>query len=204
MPRIVDRAQRELEVTDAALRILRRDGPRGLTLRALAKELDGSITLVTHFYSTRSDLLASITRRLVADYQRELESLVVGANPQARLRILLEWLLPLTNEAKLAERSRVLMSAERGTDLNVQAFFKAMEDTMRGLLREHLAGLVPPDEVEIYVDTLRAFANGVVLSAIEHPRYWTKKRQSALLDFMFRRLGLDHPASEGIREDKKY
>jgi AcrR family transcriptional regulator len=194
MPRAVDRAEREGVIADAALRLMAKSGPSAVTLRGLADELGGSITLVTHFYPTRTALFEGITSRLLADYDEELAQLERDSDPRTRLRVLLTWLLPLSKESRALERARVLMTAETDSEVHVQAFFTAMEQKMRGLLRSHLEPFVAPREVELYVDALRALTNGIVLSATEHPRLWSRKRQLAVLDLAISSLGLDQQA----------
>ena len=150
----------------------------------------GSITLVTHFYRNRAELLKGISGQLIDDYDAQLADLEKGADDPTRLRVLLEWMLPLTQEARNEERARVLLNAERHSDLHVQSFFKAMDGKMRALLRDHVTPLVEPSQVDITVDALRVMVNGVVLSAVEHPRKWPAKRQLALLDHMLESLGV--------------
>jgi AcrR family transcriptional regulator len=193
MPRTVDRAERRREIAYAALRLMSTRGPAALTLRGLAEELGGSITLVTHFYRNRAELLEGIADQLIADYDAQLADLERGADDLARLRVLLEWMLPLTQEARNEERARVLLNAERHSDLHVQSFFEAMDRKMRGLLRDRVSALVDPSDVDITVDSLRVMVNGVVLSAVEHPRKWPAKRQRALLDHILGCLGLTKP-----------
>jgi AcrR family transcriptional regulator len=193
MPRTVDRAQRRREIAYAALRLMSTRGPAALTLRGLAEELGGSITLVTHFYRNRAELLKGIADQLVDDYDAQIADLERGADDPTRLRLLLEWMLPLTRDARTEERARVLLNAERASDLHVQSFFEAMDRKMRALLRDHVEPLVEGSQVDITVDALRVMVNGVVLSAVEHPRKWPAKRQLALLDHMLGSLGLTKP-----------
>jgi AcrR family transcriptional regulator len=193
MPRIVDRAERRREIAYAALRLMSTRGPAALTLRALAEELGGSITLVTHFYRNRAELLKGIADQLVDDYDAHLAALEKGADDLTRLRVLLKWMLPLTMEARSEERARVLLNAERQSDLHVESFFEAMDKKMRALLRDHVTPLVEPARVDVTVDALRVMVNGVVLSAVEHPRKWPAKRQLALLNHMLDCLGLYKP-----------
>ncbi len=94
MPRHVDPAQRRREITVAAVRILARSGPRSLTLKSLAEELGGSITLVTHFFSNREDLFSAVVQELTEGYDHELAEMEAGASPVERLRILLQWMVP--------------------------------------------------------------------------------------------------------------
>lgn len=195
MPRTVDRDERRRQIAYAALRLMSTRGPAALTLRGLAQELGGSITLVTHFYRNRAELLKGIADQLIIDYDAQLADLEQGADDATRLRLLLEWMLPLTQDARLEERGRVLLTAERDSDLHVQSFFQAMDRKMRALLRDHVTPLVEPYLVDITVDALRVMVNGVVLSAVEHPRKWPAKRQLALLDHMLESLGLSKPAA---------
>jgi AcrR family transcriptional regulator len=190
MPRVVDRAERRREIAYAALRLMSTRGPAALTLRGLADELGGSITLVTHFYRNRAELLEGIASQLIDDYDAQLADLEKGADAETRLHLLLEWMLPLSQDARKEERARVLLNAERHSDLHVQSFFEAMDRKMRALLRDHVTPLVEPASVDITVDALRVMVNGVVLSAVEHPRKWPAKRQLALLDHMLDCLGL--------------
>ncbi|WP_431246472.1 TetR family transcriptional regulator C-terminal domain-containing protein [Leifsonia xyli] len=114
----------------------------------------------------------------------------MGRTPEQRLRILLEWMLPLTPADKRRETGRVMMASERSSDLKVQNFYTAMDTRMRGLLREHLAPFVGSSELDDTVESLRVFFNGIVLSAVERPNKWTRKRQLEALYFAMRGLGL--------------
>jgi hypothetical protein len=90
-------------------------------------------------------------------------------------------MLPLSTEDRRKERARVMLVAHSDSDLNVNAFFIAMDRKMRQLLRDHLTPLVSADAVDANVELLRTLVNGVVLSAAEHPTKWPRKRQLALL-----------------------
>jgi len=41
---------------------------------------------------------------------------------------------------------------------------------------------VPESERQFYVDLLRVVQNGVVLSSVEHPKYWTPEKQIEFID----------------------
>lgn len=190
MPRAVDRDARRKEIADAAQRLLSERGPGALTLRGLAEEMGGSITLITHFYPTRAALLVGITDQWLQWLDEDLARIEFGRTPEQRLRLLLEWMLPLSLEDKRRETGRVMMASERSSDLKVQTFYAAMDSRMRGLLREHLTPFVPLAELEDAVESLRVFANGIVLSAVERPTKWPRRRQLRALDFAMRALDL--------------
>ncbi len=195
MPRQVDRAQRRREISAAAIKLLAERGPSALTLRELAREMGGSITLITHFYPNRSALLEGITEQSIADFDTDLARLEADLAPPARLRVMLEWMLPLDDIGRREETARVMLLGGRHGDLPVQRFFDAMESKMRSLLHDHLAPLVPPGQVEPIAETLRVFANGIVLSVAEHPTDWPASRQLALLDRLLSALGLSNVAA---------
>jgi len=139
--------------------------------------------MVTHFLPNRRAILDAVTQQLIEDAASELaEADAQGLTPAERLRRFLTWLLPTTADALALERSRVLMSAESDAHFNVQEFFDTWERTIRDLIERYIAPLVPPPELQFYVDLLRVIQNGVVLSAVEHPKYWTEERQLAFID----------------------
>ena len=190
MPRQVDRAQRRREISTAAIKLLAERGPAALTLRELAREMGGSITLITHFYPNRSALLEGIIDQSIADYDADLAALETDLAPPARLRVLLEWMLPIDETSRKEEVARVMLLGSIDSDLPVQRFFDAMESKMRSLLQDHLSALVPADQVAPIAETLRVFTNGIVLSAAEHPTEWPPARQFAVLDRVLNALGL--------------
>ncbi len=191
MPRVVDRNEREQAIIDTALELLFKEGPSALSVRRIARELGGSVTLVTHYFPQIDELLRAVSSRLVQEQRAELEAIQAGHDdPIDNLRELISWMLPLDAKRRREERARVLFAAERDSGLNVQDFYEAMERSMRALLRQHLRPLVPSDQVEDHVDLLRAFHNGVVLSSVEHPALWTKKRQLRAMDLLLDSIGL--------------
>ena len=183
MPRNVDHDERRRDIARAAIRLLAKSGPRGLTLRALAEELGGSITLVTHFFPNRRALLGAVTSQVIEDSAPDLESAGRAELPHAeRLRAFLIWLLPTTDEQVQLERSRVLLSAESDAHFNVQEFFDTWERTIRDLIAQYVAPVVGESERQFYIDLIRIVQNGVVLSSVEHPKYWTPEKQIEFID----------------------
>jgi AcrR family transcriptional regulator len=183
LPRSVDHDERRRDIARAAIRLLAKNGPRGLTLRSLADELGGSITLVTHFFPNRRALLEAVPSQVLEDSATDLAAFESAQlAPAERLRGFLMWLLPTTAETLQLERGRVLLSAESDAHFNVQEFFDTWERAIRDLIERYLAPLVPESERQFYVDLLRVVQNGVVLSSVEHPKYWTPEKQVEFID----------------------
>ncbi|WP_405663024.1 MULTISPECIES: TetR/AcrR family transcriptional regulator [unclassified Streptomyces] len=190
MPRYVDHDQRRADIVEAAKHVLANGGPAELTIRSVAKRLGGSITLVTHFYPTRPELMRAVVTAMNEAYDTELADLETGADAHGRLRILLEWMLPLTDQEWVNESGRVQLLSQRGKDASFEEFADSTDARMRDLLRRHLEPLVPEDRVETYVDLLRVTVNGIVLAAVEHHDDWPAKRQLAVLEEALTAFGL--------------
>jgi AcrR family transcriptional regulator len=190
MPRIVDTAKRRAEISAAAIRILSKGGPSALTLRSLAAELKGSITLVTHFFANRDDLFEAIVDDYVACYASELAEMERDFPPLPRLRRFLAWLIPIDERDREREAGRIALNGLRG-EKSIDHFFDAIDRRMRELIAAHLGPLMDPSDIPQAVDFLRACTNGITLSTIEHPKLWTEARQMAVIDTAIRALGLD-------------
>ncbi|WP_327341687.1 TetR/AcrR family transcriptional regulator [Streptomyces europaeiscabiei] len=190
MPRHVDHEQRRRDIIDASRRILVGGGPSALTIRAVAKELGGSITLVTHFFPTRPELMRAVVAEMIDSYDTELAALEEGADAPTRLRILMRWMLPLAEDEWGAEKGRIVLIAQRDQEPSIGEFFTTMDARIRGLLRSHVEPLVPAERVDATVDLLRVLANGLVLSAVEHHHMWPPERQLAVLDAALAAYGL--------------
>ena len=191
MPVAIDRDARAHQIYQAAIRILSERGPEALTLRNLAEELGGSITLVTHVFPDRASLMKGITAQAIEEFDLDLAELEVHADDRMRLRLLLEWMLPVGEQEQRRELARVMLVSYRESDLNVSVFFVAMDKKMRQLLRDHLKPFRSGVDLDMAVETLRILVNGVVLATAEHPGKWPRKRILALLNSTLRMMNLD-------------
>ncbi|WP_435747382.1 TetR/AcrR family transcriptional regulator [Microbacterium sp. PMB16] len=181
MPKIVSREARREDVCAAAVRVLARGGPSALTLRSLAAELGGSITLVTYFFDDKADLFEAIVDGLLEDYS-DSEVLAPTADARADLRKMVDWFIPANAEEDEREAGRIAMISMRATSTSVDHFYIAMEQKFREMFTRTLARLVPDADVETLVDFLRAGLNGLVLAATEHPEIWDTARRDRYRD----------------------
>lgn len=180
MPRHVDHADRRREIVQATIRVLAHKGIAGLSIRAVAEQLGGSVTLVTHYYRSREDLINNLAVQLTADWTETVGELDAGAtSPRDRLRALLIWALPETDDQMMIERARLQLLAAREEFPDAGSVFAAWDDYMRGQFREHLRDLVEPDRVEATVDILRAVVTGITFEAYQHG--WSVARQRQVL-----------------------
>jgi AcrR family transcriptional regulator len=192
VPRQVNHARRRREIVDATLKVLSEAGTKGLSFRAVARELGGSTTLITHYFPTQRELLDEVTTQVLAGWEADVRELdAQEQSPAVRLQALLRWLVPINEQGLKEERNRIHLLAGRLLGDENRAIFHATEAKIRDLIRMHVNGLVPPDAVDRTVELLRVTTNGVVLSVLEHPDRWPAERQIAILDWLSASLGIE-------------
>jgi AcrR family transcriptional regulator len=185
VPRYVNHEERRRDIIEATERVLAERGMKGLSFRNVAARLGGSTTLITHFYATQEQLLTDVARRLTGEWEQDVRELDAEFDdPWERLRALLIWLVPITEDDRISERARIQLLADQLTGAEHREVFERWERKMRQFLRNHVREIVPADRVAEVVDLLRAATSGVVLSTLEHPREWPAERQVAVVDHL--------------------
>jgi AcrR family transcriptional regulator len=193
MAKVVDPEQRRREIAQVALGLLSAHGVRGLTMRALAREMNGSMTMVTHYYGSRAEVLRDLAHQLSLTWREELAELEGGdADPRVRLRTVLEWMLPSTAESRVEERARfALLTAQ--DDPDCVRLLREFDTEMRAVLRAHLVELVPASRLDSATSYIRAMTNGVVLDDYLDPEAWPLEKQRRLCDDLI--AWIDHLAT---------
>lgn len=176
LPRLVDTEARRREVVNAAAKLVSRGGFEILTLSNLAKELGGSMRLVTHYFTDRKDLIVALLDAGLRETQSVLDDLQRIDDDRARMTCALSWLLPDDDESLQLERVRVALMVHREREPEVTAFFSKADEAVRAVLALALPKSSSWPE-ELFVDILRVWATGVALSTVEHPERWSPNRQ---------------------------
>jgi AcrR family transcriptional regulator len=193
MPKDVDHDERRRDIIDATLRILARSGPRGVTIRAVAAELGGSASVVTHYYPRRRDLLDDLVSGLSSRWEQELAEL--DASPEdgarARLRRFLVWLLAL-DRGRVEERAWLsLLTAPEADQVSIATLHADGETWTREALQLRLRGLVEEDRLGQTSNILHVAVVGLIVSSEENPSVWPNDHQLEILDALLSLLGLD-------------
>lgn len=188
MPRPLDVEKRKSDIARIAFEILGRSGPTSLTLQAVATELGGSVTKVTHIYPKRSDLMRGAVESYIEAAHPE-ETVEGEPSPLERLRAMLIDMIPQVENRRLQERGRVTIIGDRDQE-SARIFADGMERRARTRLREVLEPLLEADQLEVAIDYCRSGVNGITLSTVEHPEHWTPQRQETVIDLMVRTIAV--------------
>lgn len=175
MPRDIDVEGRLNDIAQATIRVARNHGSNAVTIRAVARELGGSTTLVTNYLPSRAALILNVLDRASLRWRDEYEHLLPGLDSRARFEALVTW------ENEPGEVEPVL----RGLILEIVANAEA-EPTLREALhrestayREVLlaaaraAGFADP---ELATDLGYLLLRGSYFTNAEDPAYWDHLR----------------------------
>ncbi len=194
--------QRRVQVLEAALRILARVGPRGVTHRAVATEAGTSLRATTYYFDSREQLLIEALQHYAATAIERFEALVPdpevlrGATPNVRdaaADLLAQTVisdLTADRDGLIAEYELVLEASRNPT---LETTYREWQERLEGMLRGYsqLLGSDDPDlDARIALATLR----GLEIEALARP---SQLPDRADLARVFRRLldGMDLAAS---------
>lgn len=187
MPRIVDTEARREQIVDAAAKLLSEGGFPNLTLSKLAKELGGSMRLVTHYFRDRHDLITALLENGLREIDEVLAELAAIDDERQRIRYVLDWFLPAEPADLRLERVRVALVPHKDVEPVIADFFTGVDAAMRKVISAALPAGMVGSRHDLMVDILRAWTSGMALAAVEHPETWTVERQREVTtDFLQR------------------
>lgn len=195
VPKVVDPEERAKEIINAAITTLSKGGFGTFSLRNLAKQMGGSMTLITHYFPNREALMEAILASQVQDISDFNEEVQNVADPIERLRLVIEWAIPSDEWSVTLEKARIALVAHRDVDPLIDEFIMRLEPLMRGVYRDHVAELVDEEDLEMTVDLMRSWISGMALSTIEHPEIWTRERQLRVAERFISMLPLHTPVA---------
>jgi AcrR family transcriptional regulator len=180
-------------VVEAALTLLANAGPQAITFRAIARQLGGSVSLVTHRFSARSQIVRAVAEFIDEDFRAEAKSRLRSAeNATQRLHALLCWLLPGAehfSDPRNKAFLNLLTAPPRDRAVADEAI-SHLDRWVSAMLRDCLAPLVEADRVGSDADILRAALVGIEIQAAKVPGVWTELRCAAALNYLLRCLDL--------------
>lgn len=188
MPKIVDWEARKDEILQATWRVIARDGLSRTTVRAIAREADCSLGILSHYFDNKMDILASALLLSHRRVRERTEKKVVGLNGMSALRIAMLEALPLDAERQLEARIEVsfwgrILSDPRLSELG-QLEVNLLASRLRGHLNEaRAAGELREDlNLDLATQELLVLIDGVSVERTHFPASVPPKRQIEMLE----------------------
>ncbi|MEV5006251.1 TetR/AcrR family transcriptional regulator [Streptomyces sp. NPDC056159] len=201
MPRTKgDHEARRRDVSEAVWRVLAAHGFRGLTMRAVAAELDATTGLLTHYFPTKRDLVAYALDLLEVRSDSRLRR-TAGEGMSAVRAALLD-ILPLTGEATVGNRIWVsswdAALADPELSVDYARKYARSRDKLRDLVAaaQHLGELPTGDPARIAAGA-QSYVLGLVVQALFDPEAFPPHRQIELLDDYLATLASPPPSGDG-------
>ena len=176
MPRVVDHKERRTLVTDAALRVILKDGMQGATMRSIAAEAHCTTGLLTHYFANKDELLLEMVRQLARRARRRLSKAAADLRGIDALRALLIESTPLTPGRSdewriwiaLWDRAVTNDKLREDWDMRTEAWAKMISVALHQAIED---GELRPDvPVEEIVESLAATNYGMGVIAVLTPR----------------------------------
>ena len=172
MPKQVDHVARRLELLDAMMRITRKDGWDGVSLRKLAAEAGVSMGMVQHYFTTKDEMLRFAIEMMAEDTRQRIRRRIADLPESPTPRLLVETVLtemipdpgrrPAETEAAKIWMRRFMLRPESQAALSQGA-----ADLRTALTDQILLGR-PGDrtDAERNADTLIALLDGLIFNIV--------------------------------------
>jgi AcrR family transcriptional regulator len=186
MPARKDHDLRRRDISEAVWRVLAAHGFGGLTLRAVAAELNASTGLLTHYFPHKQTLLRYALD--IAEERTQSRTLRTAPAPGvAALRTALLDVLPLDADSTAMNRVWVTSWDAALGDAELGAAQAGRYVRWRDRLRAHVVaaqerGELPPADPDDVAASAAAWTHGLVVQALFDPPRFPPARQTALLD----------------------
>ncbi|HEX2312755.1 MAG TPA: TetR/AcrR family transcriptional regulator, partial [Thermomonospora sp.] len=171
MPVEIDIAQRLATIADATLRIVADEGLDGVTIRAVAKRIGGSTTLVTNYLPTREALLRNAVEHALQAWATDADEAVAGTADRERLVAIARWACSTTGDDQVLRRLFLeILGRSRPDSEALQAL---REDARRA--REPVidaAREAGAADAAFVADILHLVLRGFYVSSLEDPEHW--------------------------------
>ena len=188
MPKIVDWEARKDEILQATWRVIARDGLSRTTVRAIAREADCSLGILSHYFDDKMDILASALLLSHRRVRERTEKKVVGLNGMSALRIAMLEALPLDAERQLEARIEVSFWGRILSDARLSELGQLEGNLLASRLRGHLnearaAGELREDlNLDLATQELLVLIDGVSVERTHFPASVPPKRQIEMLE----------------------
>jgi AcrR family transcriptional regulator len=172
-------------VAGAVFRVLASRGFTGLTLRAVGAEIGASTGVVTHYFSSKAELVEfalAMLEQSVAERSRPPSERGLPA-----LRTAVRGMLPLTTEAATINRVWISSWDVALSEPTLTAAYARMYAESRSRLEQAVRdaqelGDMPPGDASDAAAALHAFILGVVVQTVLDPEAFPATRQVELTD----------------------
>lgn len=185
---------RHVEIVDAAVRVIARDGLSGASLRTIAGEIGYTTGVLMHYFRDKEALLVAAAEAVFGPYEELLSEALQMEDAFEGLRRLCVIPLPTTRAKQVIPRlyAQVLanIDSEPAFAEVCRRRYAAIREGMQTLLAngQKRGAFVSSFEPSMQCDALCAFLDGVALHAVSEPSRFPPSRIVALVTLELEKL----------------
>jgi AcrR family transcriptional regulator len=187
MPKVVDHEQRRRECEDALWRVVSRDGASAVSVRSVAAEAGMSPTNLTHYFSTRAELLGAVVRRHVASVRAAAGEIGPEGVTVEQAILMLMAVIPTTPIRRRQSEIWLLLVHERQSSDVADGLLRSVQrlvqqEVVAGLEGLRRAGCFGAGRrIEDEALLLHALIDGLSLQSLSDPRAMNRARVRRLV-----------------------
>ncbi|CAD6009782.1 TetR/AcrR family transcriptional regulator [Agreia sp. COWG] len=173
MPKLLDHSQREVEVAEAAWRVLRRDGVTKLSVRNVAAEAGLATGSLRRAFPTQDALLAFSLELVARRARARIEALPQASGVREGVEVRLFELIPLDDERRAEMDAYFTIGAMASTRPALAPSYRITYDGLREGCRRMLSaleaeGLVRSGlDLDLEAQHLHALVDGIALHLVQ-------------------------------------
>lgn len=189
MPRDIDVDARLHDIAEATIRVARRHGASSVTIRAVARELGGSTTLVTNYLPSRASLILNVLDRASTRWRSIYERMPAGIDARSRFEALITWEEDPDDVQPVLRGLILEIVANAETEPTLRNSLRRESDSYRAALRSAAeeAGFADP---QLATNLGYLLLRGAYFTNAEDPEYWNHSRTREIILAALRALPL--------------
>lgn len=175
MPKLIDHAAREVQLTEAAWAVVRDQGIQGLSVRSVAAEAGVAVGSLRRSFPTQQSLLISCIRLVTSRVSARIRSLPADLPAPAFAEQALAQTLPLDAERHAEMQVWLALSIGSLSDPGLRAECDDVHAALAGLCRRVLERLRDAGELRADADVpqcarrIHALVDGLALHLVKQP-----------------------------------
>lgn len=201
VPKVVDVDEQRARIIEAAWSVILENGFEAATMRGIASRAGCTTGFVTHYFTSKEDLLLKMVRHISQRARARIELALEGRRGMDAVRALLIETTPIGRDHAEEWRIWVALWDHAMTIPRLSAEWNRRSEGWRGLLRDALNDAMLDHElsraapIEQLVDSLSAVHHGLSLAAALSPGRSTASRTVAILDQQLSFIATAYPGT---------
>lgn len=180
-------SDRRLEVSEAAWRVIVREGLDRASMRAIAQEMNCTTGGVTHYFRNKQELILFALHQVTARLQEKMAAAITNLSGTKRLVAMLSSFLPADQESREVLRVWVAFLGYAVGREDLMAYHQQSAGQLRQIILKELQTLqqqhiIRTDlDLESEANILLALVNGVSLDSLIQSQRLSSNQQAAFI-----------------------